>query len=270
MSYLVKPDVIQQHRDNPLAVDITDRDNQKCSRNMHVGFSASQHIIQEDLEGTPAVHTFRSEVRSFYVQSLTYIKKKFPLKDEVVVNAQYLDPRRRQDITPDFLIKFTSWFPDVFQTDELDKLSSELCDYQAANDLPEADQRIDHFWHALSTVRNEGDNSLRFQYLALLGKVYLLIPHSNARCETLFNMVRKVTTDVRSQLGKGKGGCCQDSVYSSTTGIRNNLCAVLASKINIFCHTECFKWEPTQKLLSTAKSATYDVLQARSKELKQQ
>ena len=64
----------------------------------------------------------------------------------------------------------------------------------------------------------------------------LLIPHSNSFCETpgLFSIVKKMTTDMRSQLGRGKEGHASDGVYKDFHGVRHTLCRLLTSKINVF------------------------------------
>ena len=49
--------------------------------------------------------------------------------------------------------------------------------------------------------------------LCRLAKHVLLIPHSIAYCEALFSMVKKMTTDQRSMLGRGKEGHAKSSVY---------------------------------------------------------
>lgn len=265
MSYLILPEVMQTNADDLLKVDVSDPELQKADRHLHIGFTASQQIIREDLEGTHAVTKLRRDVRAFYVASLQYMREKFPMDDHVVQDAKFLDPNHRAEMTPEFLMRFTCRFPGVFSDDLLDALSSEMCDYQCAADLPEVkEDRIDKFWHDMSLIRNAEDNSLRFPQLSKLAKYLLLIPHSNARCETLFNMVNKTATSMRSQLGKGKEGHSRDSVYSTATGIRNTLCAILAAKINIFCNSQCCEWKPSKALQKRAKSATYRNLTARS------
>jgi hypothetical protein len=88
----------------------------------------------------------------------------------------------------------------------------------------------------------------------------LLIPHSNKFCETLFSIVIKMTTDMRSQLGRGKEGHASDSVYKDVHDVRNTLCGFLAIKINVFNGTNCHEWKPTGDLLASCQSATYQAL----------
>ena len=48
-----------------------------------------------------------------------------------------------------------------------------------------------------------------------------------------------MTTDMRSQLGRGKEGYASDSVYKDVHGVRNTLCGLLTSKLNVFKGTNC-------------------------------
>ena len=67
-------------------------------------------------------------------------------------------------------------------------------------------------------------------------------------------MVKKLTTDMRSQLGRGKEGHAATSVYSDVHGIRNTLCGRLTTKINVFKKTDCHEWNPSNDLLKRAKT----------------
>jgi hypothetical protein len=59
---------------------------------------------------------------------------------------------------------------------------------------------------------------------------------------------------------RGKKGHASDSVYKDVHGIKNTLCGLLTSKINVFKGTNCHEWKPTGDLLASCKSATYQAL----------
>jgi hypothetical protein len=59
------------------------------------------------------------------------------------------------------------------------------------------------------------------------------ISYAGSFCETLFSIVKKMTTDMRSQFGRGKEGHASDSVYKDVHGVKNTLCGLLTSKINV-------------------------------------
>ena len=66
-------------------------------------------------------------------------------------------------------------------------------------------------------------------------KFLLLIPHSNAHCESIFFTVKKICTNDRQNLDKDPTeGHASTSVYQSKTGIGSNLVGLLITKVNIF------------------------------------
>ena len=60
---------------------------------------------------------------------------------------------------------------------------------------------IIHFWAAMAEVKLVTDIcTLHFGILSRLAKVLLVLPHSNADPESLFSMIRKISTEQRLQL----------------------------------------------------------------------
>jgi hypothetical protein len=148
---------------------------------------------------------------------------------------------------------------------DCDQLLAEFSVYQSSSDSElgiQDGQRVDAFWHQLSEKKNPATGKLLFPNLCELAMVVLLVPHSNAFCEGLFSMVRKIVTDQRSSLGRNKEGHSATSSYSQVAGLRNNLCGILAAKVNVFKSegVQCHTWAPTKQLLKKAKSATYTAL----------
>lgn len=264
---MVEPKVI---RDSPniMEVELENVTVQKTVAELFIGCAAIQHIRQEHLHGTAVLKTFYSEVRGFYMSTLKYMKRKFPLKDSLIKNATVVDPTRQQDVSLKALIELTELLPGIIPENNMESLLSEFCQHQAANssDLPNSEklERIEVFWEVVSQIKVPTNGKEQYPNLCKLAKHVLLIPHSNAYCETLFSQVKKVTTDSRSQLGRGKEGNAKSSVYSEHHNITNTLCAILNSKINIFKET-CYTWKPSEQLLKKAKSATYNVISFASK-----
>ena len=164
------------------------------------------------------------------------------------------------------LIALVGDLPGVVPEDSQDGLCREFLHYQSASrsDLPAYDQphsgRVDVFWAAMATLKAPATDGPMYPTLCSLAKHVLLVRHSNAYCQTLFSMMKKVTTTQQSQLGRGKEGHACDSMYADAHGMRNILCALLASKINIFKNTNCHSWGPSDALSKKAKSATYQGL----------
>uniref|UniRef100_H2ZYM9 DUF4371 domain-containing protein n=1 Tax=Latimeria chalumnae TaxID=7897 RepID=H2ZYM9_LATCH len=89
---LMKPSVIMENKDDLLAIEVTAEDLQKSNADLFIGFSTSQMIRKQDLEGSYEVGRFRAEVRGFYQKALVYMKQKFPLKDSVLKAVVVFDP----------------------------------------------------------------------------------------------------------------------------------------------------------------------------------
>ena len=225
-----------------------------------------QLIQKSDTEGTTGVSKFCQEARNFYVHTLKYMKKKFPLKNRLIQHAVVVDPAARDSASLQSLIALVGELPGVVPEDSQDGLCMEFLHYQSVSrsDLPAYDQphsgRVDVFWAAMATLKDPATDGPMYPTLCSLAKHVLLVPHSNAYCETLFSMVKKVTTAQRSQLRRDKEGHACDSVYADAHGMRNTPCALLASKINIFKNTNCHSREPSDALSKKAKSATYQGL----------
>jgi len=226
-----------------------------------------QLIVKNALEGTSGVTKFRAEVRMFYVGSLTYMTDKFPFQDPLIRNAVIVDPASSKTASMQSLLTLVEQLPaSVAPEENRDALCREFCTYQSDVTLPayDPDERVDVFWAAMEKMTDPatGTSQPIYPSLCRLAKHVLLIPHSNAYCESLFSMVKKMTTDQRSTLGRGKEGHAESSVYEDSHGVRNTLCGLLAGKINIFKPdgVSCFSWKPDADLLKKAKSATYQAL----------
>ena len=136
------------------------------------------------------------------------------------------------------VVQLARQLPQVVQCEHLENLGQEWLDYQLMEDaeLP-TQEPLDHFWGTVSKLKL-ADGTTRFPTLGKLMKALMCIPHSNASSERAFSMMKKVTTEFRSELGQ------------------DTLCAIMALKYNGHecCHPNLFKDED---LLKKAKSATY-------------
>ncbi|KAI4805630.1 hypothetical protein KUCAC02_010233 [Chaenocephalus aceratus] len=222
-------------------------------------------IIKEDMEGMHEVKKCRLDVRDFYVNVLAYMAKKFLFKDNLICNAVVVDPAVRQNLSMRSFLKLLDELPtSAVPIDKQDAVCVEFMQYQSAKDteLPPytEGERVDAFWAAMAKLRDPATSQPCYENVCTVAQHVLLVPHSNAYYEALFSMVCKITTDQRSQLGRGKEGHSKSSVYSETYGIRNTLCGLLAGKINIFEKCTCCNWRPDPELLKKAKSASYQAL----------
>ena len=77
---LVEPKVVLEYGDKLLDLPFEDPAVQRNDHGVFIGFAASREIVSSDADAA-SVKKFKLEVRNFYVNALSYIKKKFPLND---------------------------------------------------------------------------------------------------------------------------------------------------------------------------------------------
>ena len=143
-----------------------------------------------------------------------------------------------------------------FTPAQMDELQEEFVDYQLLekSDIPDAVweeaivyeektegedkqyHRMDMIWGYLSGVKN-CDASCRFRNLSTVAKLVLIIPHSNAGEERIFNLIKQNKTPTHSSLHV-------NGTLSSIIQVK------LANK------DSCVVWEPPKELLKSAKGAT--------------
>ena len=196
MSNIVDPDILKDH-DDITTVDYQSRENQISDDEL--GIETSTRLLcgelEDDVCGTAIEKQFFTCVRQFYVTVISKMLNKFPFTDNIIKELSFLDPRHRSTSSCSGIISLASRFTS-FTEDELDNLSMEFRDFRSS-DLPEFNPKehaaIEHFWDAMSKVKLV--NESKFETLAALAKVLLILPHSNADPERLFSMVRKIETE---------------------------------------------------------------------------
>ena len=136
-----------------------------------------------------------------------------------------LDPRNRFMADTADVLDLADRFMSFSQNDR-DSLTIEYLDYRSCTDdelpifNPQSVAAIDNFWADIGDMKTITDiETLRFQKLSHLAKALLVLLHSNADPERLFNMVRKIYTELRRQMDR--------STLSSLLSVKvnnNNAC----------------------------------------------
>lgn len=253
-----------------VGVDLYNTEYHVDSDSFYPSWGSKQVAIKEHLLGTSQYKQFLKEAKSAYIECACYIKKKMPLQDDILQAATFFDPRNR--LTADFnsLEVIMKRFPDLVQEQEIDALYGEYLKYQQLEDSDIiVHDRIDTQWVYIGSIKDSATEALTFPVLHRVAKLVLLLPHSNAFCEGIFSIIRKLLREGRSNLGLNvKEGHSGSSVYSDITGTRNTLCGLLAAKVNMFKHIKCTEWEPSLDTIRQAKSVTYKTLSARQAMMK--
>ena len=92
--------------------------------------------------------------------------------------------------------------------------------------------RMDSIWSHISKIANV-DGSYRFELLSKVAMLVLVIPHSNAGEERVFNLIKQNKTPSRSCLDPN---------------------GTLASVIQVN-HQSCLAWDPPKPLLTASKKS---------------
>ena len=165
---------------------------------------------------------------------------KFPFKDPVISSLGFLNPTRRGEDPPSSVTTLAKRFPSLVPEAETCALEDEYADYcvTPAKEMPaHNDIRVDEYWGKVSAMTNRITDTQRFPRLCKIAQALLTMPNSNADCERLFSIVRKVQTEYRSSMDN------------------DTLCSLLTCKLNTQC--ACFELAPSKDTLKKAKSASY-------------
>ncbi|XP_005996930.1 uncharacterized protein LOC102351322 [Latimeria chalumnae] len=241
LSNVIQPQVITE-AGHLLDVDIEDVFNHLPVTNVYIGIMTHQEARKLEIIGTSGYNKFLKEVLSFYIKNALYLKKHMPaLRDSLLASLIFISPECRQGAMWDDVEAIIHRFPEVVEQDEMENLHNELCDCQTMpmEDIPQQ-ERIDDLWTQMAAMKSPTTNQARFPNLSKLVKFLLLLPNSTAYCKGLFSVIRKITTDFRSNLWKNvKEGQASSSVYQAQSGTRNTLVGLLKAKMNIFKYKDC-------------------------------
>lgn len=191
------------------------------------------------------------------MKAMGYALSNLPMNDEVLTNAKFVNviSRDKASITQVeyFVERFSNLLP-YSSPQEHDKLGEELIEYQLLDDseIPESvwksatiqeDEsvtyyRMDVIWHYLANLKAV-DGSNRFGRISKVAKLVLILPHSNAKEERIFSMVRKNKTSFRPNLDPS-----------------GTLSSILAIKLANDKPAHAF--QPPSTMVKKAKSATWD------------
>jgi hypothetical protein len=202
--------------------------------------------------------------QAYFKAALGYVLKKFPLTDEVLKHAKWINVQNRSDAKWESVEFFWAKFKSVSNLGDtgiqIDAMYDEFCDYQTLTDddigekawseakvvdgLVDGEEifhhRVDVLWWYISDMVVPGCSKKRFCYLAKVAEPVLILHHSNAGEERLFSMVRKNKTDSRSSM--------------KLDGTLSNL---MSMKLHYpETTTPCHKWNPEEELLKNSKKAT--------------
>ena len=184
-------------------IDLADPEIFKPRKSIHLGgttkFTLQRLLNQGDIPQAEYGNVFKA-AEKYFKASLEYILQKFPIIDEVLQHAKWVNVPKRLDARWEsvefFLTKFQSFFINM----NMDELYNEFCHYQTLNDGDIGDKawneakvidrsvddievfhhRVDILWWYVAHMVIPGSTASRFRYLQNLAELVMVLPHSNA------------------------------------------------------------------------------------------
>ncbi|KAK3744927.1 hypothetical protein RRG08_058107 [Elysia crispata] len=201
-----------------------EKENLRQSSDIIIGKAAAEFIAQEKSKMKESrLSEFFDAARDFYVTSITYLRAKLPLKNDVYSHAAVINPANQLTCQFQSVEFFIKRFPVLLPPNaSLHDLQLEFATYQCTDIASCIEERMDKTWASISRL-TEGQEPI-FKLLPQVMLHLLTIPHSSAHCERIFSLVRKNHSEFRSRLenstmealliAKSRPGSAGDRDYS--------------------------------------------------------
>ena len=151
--------------------------------------TARSYIREHFLNGDSELLNFYKEVRNFYKYACDYIqKKKMPLGSELLKYAEFADISLRKDVTFSSIHYFMQIFKNMCVNINVYKTEEQFAFYQIIDFRSLNFPRMDSTWSFILNITGESSTK-KFNSLAKLPLLVLLIPHSNAYAERVSSIV---------------------------------------------------------------------------------
>ncbi|KAJ4932560.1 hypothetical protein JOQ06_010978 [Pogonophryne albipinna] len=242
-SKFLLPTVLQTHF-KPQDIPYVDKENHLPGYKLNVGFITRMrlnHLLDAGDITAQKVELFHTASLNFFVKAVEYALQRLPLSEPLLKHARFLDVRQRAEYGVEDALYFVDRYAHLLpyhSPQDHDSLGEEFLDYQTMPvPILEADPDIEGFWANMASLKHKVTGVGRFDRLSTVAKLVLVLPHSNADAERVFSVVGLNKTKTRNSL--------------SLEGTLSSLMTIKMADLE-----PCFKWEPTQSMLETAKSAT--------------
>lgn len=207
--------------------------------------------------------------RAFHLEALEYALDNFPIEDEFLCHARFLNftdqkcsfssclwlanhlksyiqftPMQFSEMEEEF-VQLAGVDLDIFPPSVLEEATIRV----DKEDDSKKVYRIDVLWWFLHELKLPGTSISRFKHLFKLAKVVLTVVHSNAVEESLFSRVRKNLT-----------------AYRSSLSLDGSLSSIITFQMNREDGEQCFEYSPSNDVLDKAKKVTWEYNKEHSKQ----
>ncbi len=201
LTYFVKSSVIRVKAHNLTEIDYSNPINQLSDEDVFIGDDTTAFLLNSiENEGLSA-NNFYKHVRSFYEAFVNKLISKFDFKSQIFQSLKLLDSSECQNLSLSTFEGISETFAIDF---DLGAVKMEFREFAVDGDISSHDSDGNaydavSFWlHVKSMKTVLGD--MKYQHLSTLALNLLAIPASNADCERVFSLVRRIKTDFRASL----------------------------------------------------------------------
>lgn len=162
-------------------------------------------------------------MKIFYQAFVSKLLNKFDFKSDMFRLLKFLDPTLCQSFPFSAFDKMNNIFPIPF---DKSAVTLEYREFAVDTDVDKSDKNTIKFWLNVKSMKSPMDD-YKYINLATLALHLLSIPSSNADSERVFNLVRRVKTEFRSNLlpetvsalvglhFNTPESCCEQSVFGT-------------------------------------------------------
>ena len=206
-----------------LKIDVKKKENQLAEGNIVIG--AKSEKLLKKLSPHDSKRE-RAKMKEFFIAVISYLQKKLPLGENLLICAGCLHPdSRKKDYTSKHIEYLAKQFPHVVKESEISIITDEWKLYQVENEknLTGQDGRIDHYWRNVFKLKTLS-GACKYPLLAKLVKSVLSLHHGNSAVErSLSDNKNTVTADRTELLDETIIGLRRMKEYARSKGGAHNI-----------------------------------------------
>ena len=201
LTYFVKPSVIRAKVNDLTDIDYSNTRNQLSDGDVFIGDDTTAFLLNLTENDGLSANNFYKHVRSFYEAFVSKLISKFDFKSQIFQSLKLLDPSECQNLSLSTFEKISESFAIDFDLGAVKMefrefaVDSDICSHDSDGSAYDA---VSFWLHVKSMKTVFGD--MKYQHLSTLALHLLAVPASNADCERVFSLVRRIKTEFRASL----------------------------------------------------------------------
>ena len=171
-----------------------------------VGLGGECETILRSIDNNEGNKHFKTRCLGFYQIALTEIFKRLPLFDDLFKEMKFIIPKtalslETRETLPNLMTLSSKYEHIIGSVSQIQREWEDLPVYFNPDEQSRLEKmNVEEFWEYLSQLRNYSDIYV-FRNLALMAKLVLTLPHSNAETERIFSMMGDAKTKKRNKMG---------------------------------------------------------------------